>query len=458
MESTASINDLKVNVTNKQILSIALPITLAILIPQINMLTNSIFLGHVGQKALGDAGITGVFYLIFAVAGNGLNNAMQSVFSRNAGSGNPEAFKTILSQGIRISLQVALAGILFTWLLAPFIMQNVADAASYPQEMSFLRIRIFGLPFLYLFQMGNAFLVASLNSRYLMIGFICEALVNVVFDYFLIFGHGGFPAMGFNGAAVASVIAECTGCIVVFSVLFITGLKRKYSLLQTFKFNKEINQQILKVSVPLVLQYMISVATWLVFFLLLERLHDDTAKAISNVMRNVFGLAGVFVWAFASTSNAMVSNLMGQKREDEILPAIKRIMLWSITFCAVMVLLLNIFPGTFFGLFGQDRNFIKEGISVIRMVSLGIMFMSIANIWLNGVTGTGKTRINLAIEIIAISFYLGYTFYFMKVNYISLAMAWSNEFIYWTTIFIMSFAFLRSGRWRTKDLNHKEKI
>jgi MATE family multidrug resistance protein len=450
MESTASINDLKVNVTNKQILSIALPITLAILIPQINMLTNSIFLGHVGQKALGDAGITGVFYLIFAVAGNGLNNAMQSVFSRNAGSGNPEAFKTILSQGIRISLQVAFAGILFTWLLAPFIMRNVADAASYPQEMSFLKIRIFGLPFLYLFQMGNAFLVASLNSRYLMIGFICEALVNVLFDYFLIFGHGGFPAMGFNGAAVASVIAECTGCIVVFSVLFITGLKRKYGLLKTFKFNKDVNQQILKVSVPLVLQYMISVATWLVFFLLLEGLHDDTAKAISNVMRNVFGIAGVFVWAFASTSNAMVSNLMGQKREDDVLPAIKRIMLWSITFCAVMVSLLNIFPGAFFGLFGQDTSFIKEGISVIRMVSLGIMFMSIANIWLNGVTGTGKTRINLAIEIIAISFYLAYTFYFMKVNYVSLAMAWSNEFIYWTTIFIMSFAFLRSGRWKTK--------
>jgi MATE family multidrug resistance protein len=227
MESTAAINDLKVNVTNKQILSIALPITLAILIPQINMLTNSIFLGHVSEKALGDAGITGVFYLIFAVAGNGLNNAMQSVFSRNAGSGNPEAFKTILSQGMRISLQVALTGILFTWLLAPLIMRNVADAASYPQEMSFLRIRIFGLPFLYLFQMGNAFLVASLNSRYLMIGFICEALVNVLFDYLLIFGHGGFPAMGFNGAAVASVIAECTGCIVVFSVLFITGLKRE---------------------------------------------------------------------------------------------------------------------------------------------------------------------------------------------------------------------------------------
>ena len=59
MESTAAIKDLKVQVTNRQILSIALPITFAILVPQINMLTNSIFLGELGTKELGNAGITG---------------------------------------------------------------------------------------------------------------------------------------------------------------------------------------------------------------------------------------------------------------------------------------------------------------------------------------------------------------------------------------------------------------
>jgi multidrug resistance protein, MATE family len=448
MERGATLNDLKVQVTNKQILSIALPITIAILIPQINMLINSIFLGHIGEKALGDAGITGVYYLIFAVAGHGLNNAMQTVFSRNAGSGNPERFKTILSQGIRISLIFATIGISFTWLIAPSIMYYIADPASYPQEMSFLRIRILGLPFLFLFQMGNAFLVASLNSRYLMIAFICEALINILFDYLLIFGHAGFAPMGFNGAAIASVIAEFSGLVVVLAVLFITGLKKKYSLLISFSYKKEISKEILKISLPLVGQYVISVTTWLIFFLLLEG-RGHIAKAISNVMRNVFGIAGVFVWAFAATSNAMVGNLMGQKRENDILPAIKRIMLWSIAFCSVPVTILNIFPEVFFELFGQNQEFIGEGISVIRMVSLGMILMSIANIWLNGVTGTGKTKMNLLIEIIAISFYLIYTFYFMKINYISLAMAWSNEFVYWSCIFIISFLYLRSGKWKT---------
>ena len=450
MESTATNDDLKVKVTNKQILSIALPITLAILIPQINMLTNSIFLGNLSTEALGNAGITGVFYLIFAVAGHGLNNGVQAVFSRHAGSGNTKAFSTILSQGIRISLQLALTGIIITWFIAPLILKPVADAHAYPQEMSFLRIRIWGLPFLYLFQIGNAFLVASLNSRYLMIGFICEAMVNILLDFLLIKGRYGFPALGFNGAAVASVIAEAVGLIVVLIVLIKTGLKKKYSLLNSFTYHKQLSKTIIRISTPLALQYVISVTTWLVFFFLIESRGDAMSKAVSNVMRNVFGLAGVFVWAFASTTNVMISNLMGQKKEDKVMEAITKIMLLSIGFCSVMVVLLNIFPGVFFNLFGKDDAFVAAGIPVARVVSLGMLFMSVANIWLNGVTGTGKTKMNLVIEIIAITTYLIYSWIFMKVHYISLAMAWSNEVVYWSTVFIMAFIFLKSGKWKTK--------
>ncbi|MBL0182956.1 MAG: MATE family efflux transporter [Chitinophagaceae bacterium] len=450
MESIAASKDLKVKVTNKQILSIALPITLAILIPQVNMLTNSIFLGNLSTEALGNAGITGVFYLIFAVAGNGLNNALQAVFARYAGSDNSDAFKVILAQGIRICLQFAVAGILITWFIAPYIMQQVADPKAYPAEMEFLKIRILGLPFLFLFQMGNAFLVASLNSRYLMIGFICEAALNILLDFLLIKGRYGFPALGFNGAAYASVISEVIGMIIVLLVLYRTGLRKQYGLLKSYAYDKKITKQILNISAPLMLQYVISVTTWLVFFILIEGLHDETAKAISNTMRNVFGLTGVFVWAFASTTNVMVSNLMGQKREDKVLEAITRIMLLSIGFCTAMCLLVNIFPGTFFALFGQGDDFVKKGIPVLRVVSLGLMLMSIANIWLNGVTGTAKTKVNLLIEIIAITVYLVYTWYFIKVNYISLAMAWSNELVYWTSIFIISFIYLRSGKWKTK--------
>lgn len=450
MESAAPIKDLKVKVTYQQILSIALPITFAILIPQINMLTNSIFLGNLSTEALGNAGITGVYYLIFAVAGHGLNNGMQSVFSRYAGGGDTGAFKVIMAQGMRISIQLAIAGILVTWFLAPYILQKVAAPDSYPAEMSFLRIRIFGLPFLYLFQMGNAFLISSLNSRYLVIGFIAEACFNILLDYLLIFGNWGFPKMGFNGAALASVIAEASGFLVVILVLYKTGLQRQYALLKKYTYDKVKTGEIIRVATPLTLQFVISVGTWLVFFILIED-KGTAAKAISNTMRNVFGLVGVFVWAFAGTCNTMVSNLMGQQKEHQVILAITKIMLLSTLFCSVMCLLINIFPGQFFSLFGQDDSFVEQAIPVLRVVSGGLLIMSVANIWLNGVTGTGRTRVNLAIEIVAIVVYMCYTWIFMKVHYVSLELAWSNELVYWTSIFLLSFIYLKSGNWNKKN-------
>ncbi len=451
MEDNIVVKDLKVKTSYRQILSIALPITVAILIPQINMLTNNIFLGHFDKKSLGDAGVTAVFYLIFAVAGHGLNNGLQSIFSKHAGADNSDKFKVILTEGIRISIIVATVGILFTYFVAPIILKSVADELAYPAEMSFLKLRILGLPFLYLFQMGNAFLVASLNSRLLMIGFAIEACTNILLDYLFIFGHWGFPQMGFNGAALASVLAECIGMVAVFTVIYLSGLKKQYNLLQTTQFDKIVHNAIVKVSTPLVLQYVISVTTWLVFFFFIEALHDADAKAISNTMRNVFGIGGVFVWAFASTSNVMVSNLMGQKRPHEVIGVLKKISLLSFSCCALMMLLVNCFPSIFFGLFGQSQEFVSLGLPVLQMVTFGLLAMSIANIWLNAVTGTGKTKVNLFIELIAITLYLVYTIVFTKWHYVSLPMAWSNEIVYWSSIFLMAFIFFKKGNWRNID-------
>ncbi|MFW2478479.1 MAG: MATE family efflux transporter, partial [Sediminibacterium sp.] len=104
MASAGSNINLQVSVTNRQILSIALPISASIVVPQINFITNNIFLGGLGQKALGVAGITGVYYLIFAVIGNGLNNGLQALISRRAGENRIDQIGNLFSQGIRISL------------------------------------------------------------------------------------------------------------------------------------------------------------------------------------------------------------------------------------------------------------------------------------------------------------------------------------------------------------------
>ena len=446
---------LQVKLTNRQILKIALPITAALIIPNINFITNNIFLGGLGERELGNAGTTGVFYLIMMVCGNGLNTAVQSLISRRGGEGNLGEIHKIFSQGIRLALLFALAGMFITWFIAPLCLQPYIKPENFRQEMDFLRIRVLGLPFLYLFQAGNAFLIGTLNSRYMMIGTIAEALVNIFFDYTLIYGALSFPRLGFNGAAVASVIAECSGVAIVYTVIFKKQLKKKFNLFSDFSYDKKTTNAILKISAPLVLQFAISLITWLVFFILLEQ-YGERAKAISNAMRNVFGIVGIFIWAFATTTNTMVSNLMGQNLQNKVIPAINKIMKLSFTATLIMAGLLNIFPQQFLNIFGQDIEFVREAIPVIRVVSIAMLCMSISTVWLNAVTGTGKTKMNLLIEVAAIIFYIFYIYLVMVKWKLSLAMAWTNEFVYWAIIFAIAFWYIKSGRWKTPDTTIKE--
>lgn len=450
MSISATNTDLKVTTSNRQILSIALPITLAMLVPQINFLTNNIFLGGLGEKELGIAAITGVFYLIFALVGNGLNSGLQALIARRAGEGRPIEIGKLTGQAVWIAMLFALASILITYLIAPFVLQATLRSDEVEKTaIHFLKIRAWGIPFLYLFLLGNAFLVGSNNSRYLKYAFIIESGINIILDYTLIYGHWGFPKLGFNGAAVASVIAEIVALLVVILIIYKKKFDKRFQLFGHFKFNKSLAGLVFRQSSPLVMQFLLSIVGWLIFFILIENTGEHNL-AISNTMRNIFGVFGIFTWGFASTSSAMVSNIIGQNKIDDVRQLIKKIMWLTIAFSASLCLLLNLMPAFFLSIFGQNEVFITDAIPVIRMVSIAIVLMAIATVWLNAVTGTGNTNINLLIEIIAISLYLIYAWFSIKVWHFSLAWAWSVELLYWGIIFLLSYLYLSTDKWKHK--------
>ncbi len=450
MSNTTAHTDLRVGITNRQILKIALPISFAMLVPQINFVTNNIFLSDLGGTILGTAGITGVFYLIFALVGNGLNSGLQGLISRRAGENRSEEIGKLFGQSVWIALFFSAAGILITYLLAPYFLgASLHSPIVQAEAIQFLKIRIWGLPLLYLFQMCNAFLVGTSNSRYMKYAFITGAGLNIFLDYVLINGYLGFPKLGFNGAAVASIIAEAIALLVVTGIILYKKMPHRFGLFTHLSFNKPLASLIFRQSSPLVLQWLISVVAWMLFFILIEH-YGEMPLAISNIMRNIFGVFGIFSWAFASTSNAMVSNVIGQGKKDKVEFLIKKIMWLSFGFTSFLCLLINIFPEIFLGIFNFNKQYIAEAIPVIRIVTVGMLAMSVATVWLNSVTGTGNTRVNLLIEIVAIIIYCIYIWLVLDVWKLSLVWAWTSELLYWASLFILSFLYIRSGKWRKK--------
>ncbi len=439
-------DSLKLNISYRQILQMAIPISFAILVPQFNFLINSFFLSKLGPGFMGASGITGVYYLIFSVIGYGLNNGLQTLVSRRAGQDRSSEIGGLFIQSIYLTLLIAVFGIICTYSFAPVIFGSFTDPALAKQSTSFLFIRIWGLPFLYIYQMRNALLVGTNQSKLLIWGTLAETISNVVLDYGLIFGNLGMPKLGFNGAAYASIMAEFIGMVVVLAVINAKGMNARFKLFDNLTFNWKISKTIFIQSSPIILQYAISIISWEFFFILVS--HDGMlALDVSQLMRLLFGFYGIFIWSFAATSSTMVSNLVGQGLSKRVMILVGRIAMLSAGSTLVIFIPVQLFTREILSIFNDDAAFLTMAIPVLRVVSVAILMMSVSTVCLNAVTGTGNTRINLMIEMITIVMYIIYVYLVMEVYNLSIVWGWGSEWVYWTSIFIMSFAYLKSGKW-----------
>jgi Na+-driven multidrug efflux pump len=408
---------LKVTNTYRNILKIALPISIAILIPQLNFLTNTLFLGYYKpslsyfstEDLLAASGVAGIYYLTMVMADYGLVSGILMLMSRKAGENDKPGMAQLFFNGILLSLVMSLVMIVVSLLVAPVLFRAVIhEKAIAEAAVSFIRIRIWGLPFIVLCQLANSLFMSTSQSKYIIIGSGAQTVVNIFFDYLLIFGIWIFPEMGIEGTALASVISE---------------------------------------SSPLILQYFLSIGAWEVFFIYVEHL-GKSESALSQIFRSVFGLVGVAAWALASTCNSMVSNLIGQQALDDVIPLIKKIVTISFLSAFVVGLPLLMFPRFFLHLLTSDMHLVEMGITSLRIVVLATWMLSVSTIVFNAVVGTGHTRTNMVFELISIVLYLMYTTIVIETLHMPLPYAWLSEFVYWLTLFSLSMVFFYSGKWK----------
>ena len=445
-------DSLGVKTTSSQIIRLAAPISLALLIPQLNYFTNTLFLGRLGLKELGVNGITGVFYLILSMIGYGLSSGMQIQMARRAGEGDKRGLTQLLTNGAMLSIMFSLGLMLITLWFVPLLFEfSLHDYDNLSLSVNFVYIRVWGLPFLMMCQLLSSFFISIGRSRLLIYGSLVATLTNVLFDYLLIFGKLGLPAMGFKGAALASVIAEILYCLSMLGMFFYHNMHRQYPIAEYLSFDFSLSQRTLTVASPLIVQFLFSIGGWLVFFIFVEHLGEQSLAA-SQVLRNIFGIVGIGTWALATTCNTMVSNLIGQGRQKEVMKIIWKICRLSFAYALIICLLLLLFSGSFLSIYTHDAGLIQFALPSLRVIVVATLIMSLSTVVFNGVVGTGNTMVNLTMEITCVAVYLVYCYIIIHVMHSPLFICWGSEFIYWTTLLIGSVFYLRTGRWRGKEI------
>jgi Na+-driven multidrug efflux pump len=225
------------------------------------------------------------------------------------------------------------------------------------------------------------------------------------------------------------------------------GLASRLSLFSDWKIRPGQVRLVLTQSSPLIAQYVISIASWEYFFVLVSH-HGRTALDVTQSMRVVIGVMGVFVWSFASTANTMVSNVIGQGRDDLVPGLVRRISGMSLLPAALISIPFLTAPSFFLGLMSPDPEFISEGVPVLRVVAIAMVLMSVAAIWLNAVTGTGNTRVNLMIEVFNVVVYAVYVYVVLESLRLPTYVGWMSEWVYWSGMFLLARRYLLSGKWK----------
>ncbi|MFT4060891.1 MAG: MATE family efflux transporter [Edaphocola sp.] len=439
------------SITYRQILRLAVPISVSLLIPQISFMANAVFLGEAGKIALVANGLAGIYYLLLTYIGFGLSNGLTVLLSRRAGQQDEMGMGGIFSNGLMLAMATSLTLVMLSLPVTNVLYHyTIKEPAIRYNTLQFLHIRLIGLPFLLTTQVFNALFISINRSRMLIYGAIAGNATNILLDYLLINGHGGLPVLGLTGAAVASVLGDVAATIVMTSLYFTKKFQSIYKV-SIKKLDKTIVIQTLKVAAPLLLQYIFSIGGWQLFYIYVEHL-GVTQLATSHILRSVMGIVSIGTWALAATANTLVSKLIGAGKNAAVLPLALRVILLSVGYTLGISCFLFFFPERFMGFYSNKADVVAMGIGPLRVLACSSLVMSVGTICFNSVMGTGNTLINLGIETFCVCSYILYVTIVVEWQHSSLTMAFTSELVYWGLLLVVSGSYLLSGRWKGKEL------
>lgn len=438
--------------TNKQIWSVSYPIFLSLLAQNVINVTDTAFLGRVGEVELGASAMGGLYYICAFTIAFGFSIGSQIVMARRNGERNYKEVGPVMIQGVFFLLLLAAALFTFSRFFVKDIMRvMISSDTILSATEEFLDWRVFGFFFSFVNVMFRALFIGITRTKVLTLNAVLMAVTNVILDYLLIFGHGGFPEMGIKGAAIASVIAEAVS--IVFFVVYtrLTVDIKKYALNQIRSFDFHLLKRVLGISIFTMLQYFAAMSTWFMFFVAVERL-GQRELAIANIVRSVYIVMLIPINSLSTTTNSFVSNAIGAGHADQVIPVIAKIARLSFYIMAVFVILVCLSPQTFLSIYTNDAALVADAVSSVYVISGALLICSVSNVVFNGVSGTGNTRSALWIESVTLIFYCLYVYVVGMRLQEPVYICFTVEALYYGGLLALSMIYLKKAAWQNKKI------
>lgn len=435
----------------KNIWRIAWPIILGSLAQDIITLADTVFVGRLGEISIGSIAIGGIFYLAIVMLAFGFGIGVQVLIARLYGEKNYAEVKKIWYHAMIILLFFAIVIFILLKIFTPYILSHIITNQLIQNEaFSFLNIRYLGLFASFLNVGFRSFFIGIAQTKVISYTTIIMSVVNILFDYLLIFGIGVFKPMGIEGAAVASVMAEYVALLIFINVTFTkkTFKNLRFSFAQSIDY-KSI-KRILKISTPTTAQNFISFAAWFVFFVFVEKMGSQ-ALAVSNIVRSIYIILLIPIMGFASATNTLVSYSIGMNQSNKVYLIIRKSLLLSLLFVGAITIISLLFPIKIISFFTVDNALQMATLPVFYIIAGSSFFLAFGIIMFNAVTGTGNMLWAMIIEMSVIAGYLWGVNTIASMQ-VAIANVWTMEFFYGAVLGLVSLIWLKLVKWQNKKV------
>lgn len=436
----------------RSILGMALPLMASTFIQSIVLITDSSFLSRHDTIAFDAVGNGGLIYITCFMALVGLSDGAQILMARRIGEKKENRLARIFGTTIFANFLTSIILVVLIVFVIPDIIIGYAKNQEIANgQIDYLNIRVYGLFFAMVSLAINAYLMAVGKTTIVFISALFVSISNIGLDYILIFGTETIPIMGLKGAALASTLSDGIGMLFLLIALSFNAKQKKHNLFAEFSYNFESFKEVIRIGSPIVLQGVIALSTWTVFFIWIEQI-GEYELTISQTIRSLYFLAFVPVWGFGATTKTYVSQYIGKGDHTQVKTIIKRIQLLSLLFLFIFFHGAILYPETLIGLINPNETYMKDTVEILKFVTGSVVIYSIGSVFFQTINGSGNTKFTFYIELIAVIVYIISAYIIIKIVDASIFWVWSVEYIYFISMGLFSVIYLKTFKWEKKQL------
>jgi len=434
------------------VILLAIPMMLEMMMESVFALVDLYFVGHLEHSsfAIQAVGLTeSVLTIIYSLA-IGISMAATAVVARRVGEKNPEAAARAGMQAVLIAfginLVISILGILFATEILLF-MGASQEAALY--GTTFVRIMMgSSLMIICLFLFNGIFRGAG-NAAIAMKSLWVANIANIILCPILINGLGPIPALGLNGAAIATTIGRSLGVCYQLYHLF-NGKGVIVVHLSYFKPHWEQIKHIGKISAPAVGQFVIASCSWVFLAQLVATTGGDVGSAGYQTSLRLMMFFMLPAWGLSGAAATLVGQNLGAKQVERAERSVLVTARFNAIYMGTVMILSLVGAEWLAGVFSNDPAVQEIGTQAVRIMACGYIFYGIGMVMINAFNGSGDTKTPTWINLFGFWFLQIPLAYFLAKT---MEMGPTGVFIAIpvaeTAITIAGVVLFKRGRWKT---------